>query len=41
MHVLHIVKLKIGFVRVHYQGLAKNANHLFATGAYVNLFTAR
>ena len=40
-HVFQIMKLKLGFVKVRYRGLAKNANRLFATCAPVNLFTAR
>ena len=32
------MKLKFGFVKVRYRGLAKNANRLFATCALVNLF---
>jgi IS5 family transposase len=40
-HVFQIMKLKFGFVKVRYRGLAKNANRLFATCALVNLFTAR
>ena len=40
-HVFGVLKLKFGFVKVRYRGLAKNANRLFATCALVNLFTAR
>ena len=40
-HVFQIMKLKFGFVKVRYRGLAKNANRLLATCALVNLFTAR
>jgi IS5 family transposase len=40
-HVFQILKLKFGFTKVRYRGLAKNANRLFATCALVNLFTAR
>jgi len=40
-HVFQILKLKFGFVKVRYRGLAKNANRLFAACALVNLFTAR
>jgi IS5 family transposase len=40
-HVFGIMKLKFGFVKVRYRGLAKNANRLFATCALVNLFLAR
>jgi IS5 family transposase len=35
------MKLKFGFVKVRYRGIAKNANRLFATCALVNLFLAR
>ena len=37
-HVFGVMKLKFGFVKVRYRGLAKNANRLFATCALVNLF---
>lgn len=40
-HVFQILKLKFGFTKVRYRGLAKNANRLLATCALVNLFTAR
>src|SRR5271166_1278570 len=40
-HVFAVMKLKFGFVKVRYRGLAKNANRLFATCALVNLFLAR
>jgi len=40
-HVFQIMKLKFGFTKVRYRGLAKNANRLLATCALVNLFTAR
>jgi IS5 family transposase len=40
-HVFGIMKLKFGFVKVRYRGLAKNANRLFATCALVNLFLVR
>jgi IS5 family transposase len=40
-HVFGVMKLKFGFVKVRYRGLAKNANRLFATCALVNLFIAR
>jgi IS5 family transposase len=35
------LKLKFGFVKVRYRGLAKNANRLFAAFALVNLFLVR
>src|SRR5208282_4451413 len=40
-HVCAVMKLKFGFVKVRYRGIAKNANRLFATCALVNLFLAR
>jgi IS5 family transposase len=40
-HVFQVMKLKFGFVKVRYRGLAKNANRWFATCALVNLFLAR
>src|SRR5271166_6652043 len=40
-HVFQILKLKFGFVKVRYRGLAKNANRFFATCALVNLFMVR
>ncbi len=40
-HVFGVLKLKFGFVKVRYRGLAKNANRLFAACALVNLFLAR
>jgi IS5 family transposase len=32
-HVFVVLKLKFGFVKVLYRGMAKNANRLFATCA--------
>ncbi len=40
-HVFGVMKLKFGFTKVRYRGLAKNANRLFATCALVNLFMVR
>ena len=40
-HVFGVIKLKFGFTKVRYRGLAKNANRLFVTAALVNLFIAR
>ena len=40
-HVFGVLKLKFGFVKVRYRGLAKNGNRLFATCALVNLYVAR
>jgi transposase, IS5 family len=39
-HVFGVLKLKFGFVKARYRGLAKNANRLFATCA-LNLFLVR
>jgi IS5 family transposase len=39
--VFAVLKLKFGFVKVRYRGIAKNANRLFTTCALVNLFLAR
>jgi IS5 family transposase len=40
-HVFGVLKLKFGFVKVRYRGLAKNANRLFTAFALVNLFLVR
>jgi IS5 family transposase len=40
-HVFAVLKLKFGFVKVRYRGIAKNANCLFAAFALVNLFMVR
>jgi len=40
-HVFAVLKLKFGFVKVRYRGIAKNANRLFAAFALVNLFMVR
>jgi transposase, IS5 family len=40
-HVFGVMKLKFGFTKVRYRGLAKNANRLFVTCALVNLFLVR
>ena len=40
-HVFGILKLKFGFVKVRYRGLAKNANRLFTSCALANLFMVR
>ena len=40
-HVFALLKLKFGFTRVRYRGLAKNTHRLFAAFALLNLFTAR
>jgi IS5 family transposase len=36
-HVFHVLKCRFGFTKVRYRGLDKNANHLFAALALVNL----
>ena len=36
-HVFHVIKQQFGFIKVRYKGLDKNANHLFACCALVNL----
>lgn len=40
-HVFAVIKLKFGFTKVRYKGLAKNAQRLFVTCALANLFMAR
>ena len=40
-HVFGVLKLKFGFVKVRYRGIAKNANWLFSAFALVNLFLIR
>ncbi len=40
-HVFAVMKLKFGFTRVRYRGLAKNLNRLLTTCALINLCTAR
>jgi IS5 family transposase len=40
-HVFALIKLKFGFVKVRFRGLAKNLNRLQITCALVNLCTAR
>ena len=40
-HVFQVMKLKLGFVKVRYRGLKKNAHRLFVTCALVNLFMSR
>jgi len=39
-HVFHILKRQFGFQKVRYRGLDKNANHLFAACALVNMVMA-
>jgi len=40
-HLFHTLKCQFGFRKVKYRGLDKNANHLFAACALVNLVTAK
>ncbi len=40
-HVFAVMKLKFGFTRVRYRGLAKNTQRLLTTCALINLCTAR
>ena len=40
-HVFHVLKYRFGFAKVCYQGPEKNANHLFAALALVNLVMAK
>jgi IS5 family transposase len=40
-HVFHVLKCRFGFTKVRYRGLEKNANHLFAALALVNLVMAK
>lgn len=39
-HVFALMKLKFGFTKVRYRGLAKNLNRLLTTCALINLLTA-
>lgn len=40
-HVFRVLKCQFGFTRVRYRGLDKNANHLFAAFALVNVVLAK
>lgn len=40
-HAFHVVKRQFGFTKVRFKGLDKNANHLFACCALVNLVLAK
>jgi len=40
-HVFHVLKCRFCFTKVRYRGLEKNANHLFAALALVNLVMAK
>lgn len=39
-HVFHVLKRQFGFQKVRYRGLDKNANHVFAACALVNMVLA-
>ena len=39
-HVFAVLKLRLGFTKARYRGLAKNAQQLLATCALVNLLVA-
>jgi len=40
-HVFQVMKLKLGFVKLRYRGLKKNAHQLFVICGLVNLFLSR
>jgi IS5 family transposase len=40
-HVFRVLKCQFGFVKVRYRGLDKNANHLFAAFALVNIVLSK
>lgn len=40
-HVFRVLKRQFGFTKVRYRGLEKNANHLFAAFALVNIVLAK
>lgn len=40
-HVFAVIKLKFGFTKVRYRGLAKNHHRMLVTAALANLFIAR
>jgi transposase, IS5 family len=40
-HVFRVLKCQFGFTKLRYRGLAKNANHLFAAFALVNIVLAK
>lgn len=40
-HTIHVLKRQFGYTKVRYRGLDKNANHVFAACALVNLVMAR
>ena len=40
-HVFHVMKRQLGYTKVRYRGLDKNAHHVFAACALINLMLAR
>ena len=40
-HVFHVMKRRFGYTRVRYRGLDKNANHVFAACALIDLVMAK
>ena len=40
-HVFHVMKRQFGYTKVRYRGLDKNANHVFAACALINLVMAK
>jgi IS5 family transposase len=40
-HAFHVMKRQFGFIKVRFKGLDKNANHLFACCALINLVMAK
>jgi transposase, IS5 family len=40
-HIFRVLKRQFGFTKVRYRGLDKNANHLFAAFALVNIVMAK
>jgi hypothetical protein len=40
-HMFAVIKLKFGYMKVRYKGLAKNAHRLFVTCALANLYMVR
>jgi hypothetical protein len=40
-HSIGVIKRVFGFTKVHYRGLAKNANRAFLTAALANIFMLR
>lgn len=40
-HVFHVMKCQFRYTKVRYRGLDKNANHVFAACALINLVMAK